>query len=274
MLPGFRFLFAAITLSMSLLIFGLGAAALLRSAHEEFASNPSWRATPEVTFAQASDTTGSVLAALRVELPVAEKSQDTPSGAGSAEETAASPAPSGASEPIVAPRREESLPREAEKTQIANSELSPNENVAASEAAPASAEKPAIAEPVQAVATKVAAVATIDATPPADPPAAVRSDPIAEQLELIDAGAAAKIATLGGPPVDVEETPAKASAGAAKANQSQANQDAAKKKAEAKRAANRRKIAAARARLAAQQALQPLQPDPFFQLPPPRARAR
>ena len=47
MLPGFRFLFAAIVLSMSVLIFGLGAAALLRAAHEEFASIPSRRALPE-----------------------------------------------------------------------------------------------------------------------------------------------------------------------------------------------------------------------------------
>ena len=51
MLPGFRFLFAAIVLSMSILVFGLGAAALLRAAHEQFASNPSWRAAPEAMFA-------------------------------------------------------------------------------------------------------------------------------------------------------------------------------------------------------------------------------
>src|ERR1700748_1607454 len=57
MLPGFRFLFAAIMLSMSLLIFGLGAAALLRAAHESFASNTSWRGAPEVPFAQRPDTT-------------------------------------------------------------------------------------------------------------------------------------------------------------------------------------------------------------------------
>ena len=44
MLPGFRFLLAAIILATSILIFGLGAAALLRAAHEEFASNPTWRA--------------------------------------------------------------------------------------------------------------------------------------------------------------------------------------------------------------------------------------
>ena len=55
MLPGFRFLFAAVMVSMSILIFGLGAAALLRAAHEEFASSPPWHATPETTFAQQGD---------------------------------------------------------------------------------------------------------------------------------------------------------------------------------------------------------------------------
>ena len=34
MLPGFRFLFAAIVLSISMLIFGLGAAALLRGGRQ------------------------------------------------------------------------------------------------------------------------------------------------------------------------------------------------------------------------------------------------
>src|SRR4051812_7141160 len=52
MLPGFRFLFAAIVLSMSVLIFGLGAAALLRAAHEQFASIPSRRPPPEPVFAR------------------------------------------------------------------------------------------------------------------------------------------------------------------------------------------------------------------------------
>src|ERR1700759_52747 len=73
MLPGFRFLFAATMLAMSLLIFGLGAAALLRAAHESFASNSSWHAAPEVPFAQRPDTTMPVLAALRVEPSAFEK---------------------------------------------------------------------------------------------------------------------------------------------------------------------------------------------------------
>jgi hypothetical protein len=73
MLPGFRFLFAAIALTMSILIFGLGAAALLRAAHEEFASVPSWRTAPETMFAQPSEASPPVLAMLRVEPRVDEQ---------------------------------------------------------------------------------------------------------------------------------------------------------------------------------------------------------
>ena len=78
MLPGFRFLFAAIALTMSILIFGLGAAALLRAAHEEFASVPSWRTAPETMFAQPSEASPAVLAMLRIEPRVDEpKAPDT-----------------------------------------------------------------------------------------------------------------------------------------------------------------------------------------------------
>jgi len=47
MLPGFRFLSAAILLSISILMFGIGAAALLRTTHEQFTSNPSWLNRPQ-----------------------------------------------------------------------------------------------------------------------------------------------------------------------------------------------------------------------------------
>src|SRR4051794_27665074 len=69
MLPGFRFLFTAIVLTMSVLVFGLGAAALLRAAHEQFAGNPSWRAAPEANFAQQAEIRTAVLSMLRVEEP-------------------------------------------------------------------------------------------------------------------------------------------------------------------------------------------------------------
>jgi hypothetical protein len=55
MLPGFRFIVMTLVLATSVLIFGLGAAALLRATHEQFASMPSLR-TPEqqlpATFAE------------------------------------------------------------------------------------------------------------------------------------------------------------------------------------------------------------------------------
>ncbi|AMA56476.1 hypothetical protein [Bradyrhizobium sp. CCGE-LA001] len=73
MLPGFRFLFAAILLSTSILVFGLGAAALLRASHEQYVSNPSWRHGPkEKVFAQAPEPAQPVLAVLRAEPEVAE----------------------------------------------------------------------------------------------------------------------------------------------------------------------------------------------------------
>lgn len=74
MLPGFRILFATTVLAISILVFGLGAAALLRAAHEEFASLPSWRVaqqpvltpfTPQVPRIEATP----VLALLRIEAP-------------------------------------------------------------------------------------------------------------------------------------------------------------------------------------------------------------
>ncbi|WP_354223658.1 hypothetical protein [Bradyrhizobium sp. F1.4.3] len=73
MLPGLRFLFAAILLSTSILVFGLGAAALLRTTHEQYVSNPSWRNGPqEQVFAQAAEPAQPVLAALRAEPEAAE----------------------------------------------------------------------------------------------------------------------------------------------------------------------------------------------------------
>src|SRR5437763_8643085 len=72
MLPGFRFLFAAIVLSMSVLIFGLGAAALLRAAHEQFASIPTRRPPPEQVFPRQSEPPVPTLALLRLEPVVTE----------------------------------------------------------------------------------------------------------------------------------------------------------------------------------------------------------
>src|SRR5215213_965983 len=65
MLPGLRILFAISMLSVSVVIFGLGAAAFLRSAHEDVANAP-WRPieTPATARVDLAPTT---LSMLRVE---------------------------------------------------------------------------------------------------------------------------------------------------------------------------------------------------------------
>jgi hypothetical protein len=294
MLPGFRFLFAAIMLSMSLLVFGLGATALLRSAHEEFASNPAWRAAPEVKFAQQSEATMPVLATLRVETPEQKTPEDATAPAAKAETGEIASPPTAAAQP-VASRPEQALPSEVAGPEIPTPTApKPDVTVAdsnrpESEAAPASpqsesvergaaAEQPGEGSRQEPDETRVAAIVSTAPSPADDPPVAAATD----QSAAGDAPAAAsistdpattKIATLGGPPVDVEtlikanETPSKANADAGGAKP---DDSAAKKRAEAKRAARHRRIAAARARLAAQQ----LQAGPFFQQPTPTVRAR
>ncbi|MGX7741301.1 hypothetical protein [Rhodopseudomonas parapalustris] len=69
MLPGFRFLFAAITLAVSLLVFGLGAAALLRAAHEQFVNVHTVRPPSITLLARAPDAPPPSLSLLRVDPP-------------------------------------------------------------------------------------------------------------------------------------------------------------------------------------------------------------
>lgn len=74
MLPGFRILFATTVLAISILVFGLGAAALLRAAHEEFASLSSSRLAPQPVLTPFTPQvprieTTPVLAMLRIEAP-------------------------------------------------------------------------------------------------------------------------------------------------------------------------------------------------------------
>lgn len=70
MLPGLKFLFATVVLSISVLIFGLGAAALLRSAHDEFVSVPAWRSAQQPMFAPATDVA-------RIDMPRIDTSRPT-----------------------------------------------------------------------------------------------------------------------------------------------------------------------------------------------------
>ena len=230
MLPGFRFLFAAIMLSLSILIFGLGAAALLRAAHEEVASNPSWRATPETTFAQQPEATRpdaarSVLAMLRVDAPVFEKSSDVPAAT-------APLAPAEQAAPLSTPAEPEGIaalkPEDSSLPEPAKPEIPVSESPAKSEAAPALANAPAPADEIRI--------------------AAASPDP-----DL----ASTKIATLNGPPVTIEAQPPGKAAGA------KPDTGAIQKRLQARRAAQRRRMAA-RARLARQALLQQQQiPNPF-----------
>lgn len=70
MLPGLRFLFATVVLSLSVLVFGLGAAALLRVAHEDFVSLPSWRLAQQPLLAPQFEISAPSLAMLRMDSQV------------------------------------------------------------------------------------------------------------------------------------------------------------------------------------------------------------
>ena len=174
MLPGFRFLFAAIVLSMSILVFGLGAAALLRAAHEEFASIPA-RPTPrEPVFAQPNEAPQPTLALLRVEPSAAEKA---PAELPAASEPVA-PTPD-ATAPCRTRKAAALKPEETAKPdEVAKPEASAQETTEAAPAAAAPA--PAEAAPAStgpAPASAEAAPASAEApAPPADVKLAAISD--------------------------------------------------------------------------------------------------
>lgn len=170
MLPGFRFLFAAIALSMSILIFGLGAAALLRAAHEEFASSPSRRTPPEPVFAQSEAPT---LALLRVEPPAADQAPEPV------------PVPPVETEPLAALTADDSAQPE---TEMPVAQPSPEPETV-------QVEPPASTEAVKLAAVEQPSLPS-EAAPTIEP---VIVPPAPESI-----GAATKIATLGGA-VTIEE---------------------------------------------------------------------
>jgi hypothetical protein len=234
MLPGFRFLFAAIVLSTSMLIFGLGAAALLRAAHEEFASIPSRRAPPETLFAQRDDA-GPTLALVRIEPAAADQK--------AAMATALSDSVPDQAAIVSAPPEPEESGRESEPDKIAalTDAAMPAEDSPSSEAPKPEAsasEIPPLAEtPAQtgaaspAAETKLEAIAEV--TPiAANQAAATTPDQEAAPVEDSTRIAETRIATLGGPPVTIEtQTPSKIAPAAVR------------KSAQAKRVTKRRKIA-------------------------------
>ena len=200
MLPGFRFLLAAIMLSMSVLVFGLGAAALLRAAHEEFASTPAWRVAPEPKFARQNEPVREepmpVLAILRVEPEPAQPTatDSIPAAAAPAEPAAIAPMPDQPGK-IAALEPQDKTPPEAAKPDIAVPEMS------------GQSEAPAVdtPAPVPAEETRIATVEQVL------PPASEAGAPAPQQSIAPPAAGtdivATRIATLGGPSVAIEAQP-------------------------------------------------------------------
>jgi hypothetical protein len=269
MLPGFRFLFAAIVLSMSVLVFGFGAAALLRTAHEEFASTPSWQPAPEARFAQnhpaAQPASPPVLAMLRVDDPPKEIPQDSLKADQPASDAAPATAPvdraattatelQSAPEKIAALPAADSSPQETAK-EMAQPEA-PMPEASVGESPPqAATDAPAAADP-----TTTAQQPANDATPApsveiaqALPEQALHEQALHEQaapehtapqaapeaasapIQADPNSISTRIATLGGPPVTIE--PSKANPDSAKSGDS-----ALKKRQRAQREARRRRI--------------------------------
>jgi hypothetical protein len=224
MLPGLRFLFAAIVLATSILVFGLGAAALLRAAHEEFASIPARPAPREPQFAQQTEAPP-VLAMLRVDPPPADR---VTAASPAASMSAAPEGPAEASSPaepekIAAVKTDDLPPPATPKSEAQAIEATPpaqpteaapqaqaadalamqQPTPAAAEAAPAEPKLAAVAEP-PAVASEPAATAPAIVEPPPSPEAIA---------------AATKIATLGGPEVVIAQPAAAKTAETKKADQ-------------------------------------------------------
>jgi hypothetical protein len=217
MLPGFRFLFAAVLLTVSLVVFGLGAAALLRSAHQEFATIPTRRAPPTV-FAQQPVEAPPTLAMLRVEAPAA----PTP-------ETVAPPVVSVTSAaeqvpPIAAPAEPEKIALPETAAPLSTLAAPTVEMTAPVAATPKSevvakseAAKIEEREPLTTVAVAPATSVEPVAAPPPEPavvpaPAAAAevvagSQPTATLTDDDARLSSTKIAMLGGPPVDTESVP-------------------------------------------------------------------
>jgi hypothetical protein len=242
MLPGFRFLVAAIALSLSILIFGLGAAALLRAAHEEVASVPTRRVMPEPVFAQQAEPSAPTLAMFRVEPTLPEKTPDAPPA--TEPEPAPEAVPKAETEKLAALKPDAGAPAEA-----AGPEITAQESPAVA---------PAAAEPAVATETKIAVAA-------AEPADVAEATPLPFELiappPMADPDVTATFtAALGSPAAKVEK-PA-----AAKKASEKPDPDAIKKQRRAERARERRRQAARRARLAAQQAAAQQTFDPFSQI--------
>jgi hypothetical protein len=282
MLPGFRFLFAAIVLSISILVFGLGAAALLRAAHEEFASNPAWHAAPDATFAQQAEATRPVLAMLRVDpLPAPPKASDNIAAIAPAAEQAPAAASTPAAAATAPAEQAAMIPAPVEPDKVAAPKLEETSQPAAAQPETSASETPA---PSGAAATNIAAdqtkIASVEqglteqgltqlGLPPANEVAPTGSEttPAAstQASALVPPQASSrKIATLGDPATTIGP----------QTDSATPDRSIIKKRQHARRAAQRRRLALLRARQAQLLALQQQQQQPFdlFGQPQPLAK--
>jgi hypothetical protein len=278
MLPGFRFLFTAIVLTMSVLVFGLGAAALLRAAHEQFASNPSWHAAPEANFAQQTELSTPVLSMLRVEETA--NAHRPPSDIVSATNAVAVPDSNQQAEivPPDAPERVAVLTSEPPaldlpaKARAPVSEEPPTETSVTQDDAPA-AQTISVVPADSAGETRTASIGRDAAELPADSttiPVATEADPAASRQSAEADSPRLQIAKLDSTFVAVHLKPS------AKAVNARPDPSVIRKRLRARRAALRRRLAAERVRQAqlatptaqeaAQQVANPFAP-PFEQPP-------
>src|SRR5258708_14613017 len=226
MLPGLRFLFVAIVLSLSMLIFGFGAAALLRSAHEEFASLPTKRAQPETVFAQPVEAPRQTVAMLRVDPPVTDHNgTDRPAGphvpnAAPLTERPSPPASTPAAPDRIAAEPDRVAALTAEGLSEANPKFAATPAQADTAARAGTPAAPVVTEELKTQEPKTQELANQEpenqtaATQTSAPPApissaandatAAASEPASATADGSANAAPIKIATLGGPAVTIE----------------------------------------------------------------------
>jgi hypothetical protein len=230
MLPGFRFLFTAVILSVSVLIFGLGAAALLRAAHEEFANLPSRRLAPEPVYARLGDNSMPTLSMLRIDPPTIETPVADVLGIATPEIATA-----------PAEQAPEAAAAEPEKLAALKVEEPPSAESTTTDASAAAVAEMLAAQAETPVANPEVKLAVIAETPVEPAPRAAESP--ADVLKVEDNAAATRIAALGSPAVILDPTDAKPDRSTVR-------------KRSAQRARERRRLAARRARLAREAAAQ------------------
>jgi hypothetical protein len=286
MLPGFRFLFGAIVVSMSILVFGLGAAALLRTAHEEFASAPVWRPTPETRFAQAVEASQPVIAMLRVDDAPKDMTKDAIKDAGVEPTPADATAKQGELSPTqpeldktASLQSAEPPPSEATKPQAEVLQNPVPENPGQAEATQAIENQPKVVTTEQPSAevqdqsatqttTEVAkAPATASETAPSPTAEAAPVAPETFSAPRPAGNALTRIATRDGRPVFIA-APKGENPKAVNAKAEKKKEEAIRRRRAARRAARRRRIAL-ELRVAQQQAAQQ-QLNPFGQQQPVR----